>query len=40
MTTMGGPNHDSTGELTFGEALAGNKLVADVDGKPCSFLVR
>lgn len=37
MTAMGGPNYASLGGLTFREALAGNKLVADVDGKPLFF---
>lgn len=37
MTSMGGPNYASLGALTFREALAGNKLVADVDGKPLFF---
>ena len=36
MTAMGGPKYASLGGLTFREALAGNKLVADVTSR-CSF---
>ncbi len=37
MTSMGGPKYASLGALTFREALAGNKLVADTDGRPLFF---
>jgi hypothetical protein len=37
MIAMGGPKYASLGALTFREALAGNKLVADTDGRPLFF---
>jgi hypothetical protein len=37
MTVRGGPNYASLGGLTFRVALAGKKLIADVDGKLLFF---
>jgi hypothetical protein len=37
LTRIGGPGYASLGGLAYREALAGNKLAADVDGEPLFF---